>query len=173
MSQKDKAPFATKSGQAYGCRVYANRVYLADYRDQPFTSAERQIAAQLGIGLIQVSSKLKCIEVQASPRYEPIPAMSSELLEKVSLGTCRICGVLFQTGEAGNKHQLLARENLNKAISQEKGLMFWNYQLGERKKMAKFKKYGSTSFTSFERRFICWECIAMLWAPLRLNSPTQ
>ena len=61
--KKNAGPFATASGQAYGYRVYANRVYLADYRDQPFTRAERQISAQLGIGPIKVNSKFKCTEI--------------------------------------------------------------------------------------------------------------
>lgn len=169
--KKGRRPFAKTSGQAYGYRVYANRVYLADYREAPFNRTEREIAAQLGIGLIQITTRLKCKEVQASPRYEPIPSMATELLERVKLGTCRVCGDLFQTGASegnGMNHQHLVREDLRKAIEQKKGLLFWNYDLGERKKKVRFPKYKNAKYDSFERRFVCSSCIENLWAPLQL-----
>lgn len=163
-------PFATASGQAYGYRVYANRVYLAEYRSEPFSDMQRQIAAQLGIGLIHISTKLKCTEVQMSPRYDPLPSMNSELLEKIRLGLCRVCGVLFETGPQGKgmNHTLLARENLAKAMEGEKGLMYWHRELAARKRKAKLGSLASKKDdVVYERRFICRDCIENLWTPLK------
>ena len=61
--------------------------------------------------------------------------------------------------------QHLARENIEKAIAKQKGLLFWSYQLGRRKRSAKFEKYRTTEFETYERRFICAECIENFWAP--------
>src|SRR5271156_4747245 len=60
--KKGAEPFATASGQAFGYRVYGNRVYLADRRMTTFTDDELAIASTLGIGLIQIRDK-KCTEV--------------------------------------------------------------------------------------------------------------
>jgi len=40
-------PFANACGQTLGYNVYANRVYLADVREQSFSREERQIASHL------------------------------------------------------------------------------------------------------------------------------
>jgi hypothetical protein len=63
--------FATASGQAVGYSVYANRVYLADVREQGFKSAELDIASNLGVGLIQISGT-KCTEVLSSRHPTPL-----------------------------------------------------------------------------------------------------
>src|SRR5881409_2109423 len=58
-------PCANACGQTLGYKVYANRVYLADLRSEPFTSAQIHIASHLGIGLIQIR-RSGCIEVVSS-----------------------------------------------------------------------------------------------------------
>src|SRR4051794_14223094 len=55
--KRGSTPFTNASGQALGYRVYANRVYLADVRDEPFNQDEILIASTLGIGLIQIKGK--------------------------------------------------------------------------------------------------------------------
>src|SRR4051812_12565036 len=55
-------PFANGCGQALGYKTYANRVYLADKRQDSFTTDELHIASHLGIGLIQIRGN-KCFEV--------------------------------------------------------------------------------------------------------------
>lgn len=76
--KRGSAPFATASGQTYGYKVYVNRVYLADWRTEPFSHEELSIAGNLGIGLVQIRGN-RCIEVLTSPRYEPIPKLSTPL----------------------------------------------------------------------------------------------
>jgi hypothetical protein len=152
-------PFANACGQTLGYNVYANRVYLADLRLEGFTHDELHIASHLGIGLVQIRRR-RCSEIISSPIYKPIQKLNLRLLETLRLGRCQLCGCVFNIGDpngGSNRYSNLARENLRKAIAGEKGLMFWNRELGERKHKMKIRLSadGSTS----ERRFICPDCI--------------
>jgi hypothetical protein len=162
--KKGRTPFAKASGQTSGYRVYANRVYLADLRQTPFSTDEIAIASNLGIGLIQIKGRV-CKEVLTSPYYHPITKLNLSLLEKIAVGKCQICGCFFEIGDY-NKYRFsnLARENIKQAINKTKGLIYWNYEAASRK-----NKYTATSTNRtgyYERRFVCPECIEVLFAPL-------
>jgi hypothetical protein len=158
-------PFTTASGQALGYRVYANRVYLADYRQAYFSSEEVHIASHLGIGLIQIKGK-ECVERLSSPNYTPITRLNRALLEKLSLGYCQLCGSVFNIGEFGKPFINLARENLQRAIEKQKGLMFWNREVAERKNKLGVRTPGDGK--TYERRFICPNCVAFVLSEFRL-----
>lgn len=149
-------PFATASGQALGYSIYAQRVYLADFRDTSFKPNELDIASHLGIGLIQLSGN-KCAEVLSSPRHNPLPAMSLELVRKLALARCQICGTFFETGSTRQNLSNVTKENVHRAISANKGLIFWLRDLSDRKKQLGIGR-GFEGFTA-EMRFICRECI--------------
>jgi len=152
-------PFANACGQALGYKVYANRVYLADLRSEPFTSAQIHIASHLGIGLIQIR-RSGCIEVVSSPVYEPIEQLRLHLLEALRLGRCQLCASVFNIGRPdgeGGRFANLSREDVRRAIASEKGLMFWNHEVAERKR--KLRVRLSPHGTTYERRFICPDCM--------------
>jgi len=157
-------PFATASGQTIGYRVYANRVYLADQRVEDFSPEEMQIASNLGIGLVQVRGN-RCREVLSSPHHQPITRMSLEIVERLALGQCRICGTFFEIGTGKTKpYSRLTRYSLERAVQNERGLIFWNLELANRK-----RRMGISSVEkgySHERRFICWDCVDTLFGPL-------
>jgi hypothetical protein len=162
--KKGVTPFAKACGQTLGYRVYTNRVYLADYRVLPFNSDEIQIASNLGIGLIQIKGKT-CKEILSSPYYQPIAKLNLQLLESIAVGRCQICQSFFETGEnPGKRFSNLSRENIKYAIRNEKGLMFWNYEAANRKN--KFNPRRKDKEEAHERRFICQECIEVLFSPL-------
>ena len=161
-------PFATASGQALGYKVYANRVYLADLREQPFTPDEVQIASHLGIGLIQITEQA-CVEVLSSPHYMPITRFNLALLECLALGYCQLCGSVFRTGESKDKrYNKLARESLKSAFTKNKGLMFWNRELADRKQVMRIRmvKDGST----YERRFVCPDCMEFFFSGFEVRG---
>jgi len=161
-------PFATASGQTLGYRVYANRVYLADFRDTPFTQDEIQIASHLGIGLIQIRGQ-RCIESLSSPYYRPLPKFAMALIEKLQYGKCQLCESIFLIGKGPNKtYGNVSRENLKNAIEQERGLMFWNREVAERKRKAGLRH--SEDGSTFERRFICPDCIAYVFSQFKLQK---
>jgi len=160
-------PFATASGQTLGYRVYANRVYLADYRQSAFSIEEVHIASHLGIGLIQIKGK-NCIERLSSPSYTPITSLHRALLEKLGLGYCQLCGSVFNISEPGKLFTNLARENIQRAIEKGKGLVFWNRELADRKRKLGMRTPGDGK--TYERRFVCPDCVESLLSEFKLLS---
>jgi hypothetical protein len=140
---------------------------LADVREKGFNVDEFQIASYLGIGLIQIR-KGKCTEVLSSPFYNPIRRFHFELLDKLGLGKCQLCESFFKTGTLEKAYANLTREKLRKAIQEEKGVMFWNEEVAERKDRVGIRP--SPGNTVWERRFICPECIIRFISQL---SPTK
>lgn len=163
--KRGSEPFATACGQALGYKVYANRVYLADVREKSFTDEEIRIASHLGIGLIQIR-KNKCREILTSPFYVPMSSLNLRLLEKLRLGRCQFCSSFFQIGHmhSGQRYSNLSRENLEKAMKEKKGLMFWNYEVAKRKDRLGLRPLKNSD--TYERRFVCPECVEVFIAQI-------
>jgi hypothetical protein len=159
--KREGSPFATTSGQTLGYNVYADRVYLAEARKEPFSPDEMDIASHLGIGLVQIRDN-RCIEILSSPFYTPIRRLNLRLLETLGLGRCQLCDSFFEMGNTQDPWSHMVRgeepyEVVVKAMNEKKGLMFWNMKVAERK-----RKLGLTNVEkgeSKERRFICPECV--------------
>jgi hypothetical protein len=164
--KKGVTPFAKASGQTLGYRVYANRVYLADLRSTSFSSDEIHIASNLGIGLIQIKGKT-CKEVLSSPYYHPITKLNLMLLESIAIGNCQFCNSFFEIGNPKNRFSNMTRENLKRAVSDEKGMMFWNHEASQRKN--KFNERRAKKDIVYDRRYICSECISALFSPMLDN----
>jgi hypothetical protein len=159
-------PFGTASGQALGYRIFVNRVYLADTK--PFDLDKISVANHLGIGLIQIKGK-GCSEVLSSPYYRPMARLNLALMECLALGNCQVCGSMFNIGDRkNNKFINLARENLKRACEKEKGLMFWNREVGSRKRRLGVR--DSEDGSTFERRFICPDCICHIFSEFKLKK---
>lgn len=155
--------FATSAGQTLGYKVYANRIFLADFRDNDFSIDERMIANHLGIGLIRIQ-KTTCKEIISSPYHAPITKFNALILERMKLGDCRLCGSTFEIGK-NKRYDNMARENITKAIDDEKGLIFWNREVAERKRQLGIR--AKDNETTFERRYICPDCIKTIISELR------
>lgn len=156
-------PFATASGQALGYQVYVNRVYLADVRQGEFKPNEIDIASHLGIGFIQIKGS-QCREVLSSPHHNPIPRMSLELLDRMALGHCRFCGVYFGIGTEANRMSKVTRKSLKAALEKEKGFVFWNFELADRKRRLGMRNANNES--SSERRYVCHECLKSVFSKI-------
>lgn len=152
--------FATASGQTFGYTVYANRVYLADKRHDGFTSEEIQIASHLGIGLICINPKNKCSIILTSPYYKPLIRFNALLLEKLRLGKCQLCESYVEIGDERSRYSYVTKEKINKALEEEKGVVFWNRHLNIRKEELGVRV--SKNNTTFERRFLCADCVNLL-----------
>jgi transcription elongation factor Elf1 len=83
--------------------------------------------------------------------------MNLELVERMALGKCQLCGSYFGIGAEKRRYANVARENFSKKYQNGSGLMFWNRELSHRKAKLGLRvpKDGST----FERRFICPDCV--------------
>ena len=160
--KRHQEPFATASGQTFGYSIYANRVYLADKRPNGFTKDEIMIANHLGIGLIQINENNKCSEVLTSPYYKPLTKFNIQFLNKLGLGKCQFCDTFFSLGAKNNIYSNVTRENIKKAIQEEKGLIFWKSELDNRK--TKFKSSKRNKELTYERRYLCPECTDLLFS---------
>lgn len=166
--KRGNQPFAKASGQALAYKIYANRIYLADLRDNHFSPDEIYIASHIGIGLIQIQDH-ECTEVLSSPYYKPIEKLNLMLLENLALGKCQLCGCFFGIGDIEqNKFTKLAREKFGKAMKDGKGLMFWNREVNERKLKSGIETRDS-KFTH-ETRFICPDCISYFFSQFKLED---
>jgi len=152
-------PFATSCGQAYGYRIYANMLYLAEKREMPFSEEEIRIAGIIGIGLLEISEGNRVKQVLSSPHYMPELSLSLHILENLRLGKCQFCGTLFFIGNNTSKFSNTSKV-WNKAYDNEKGLVFWNWEQGERN--AKLGLTRSTRDFTYERRVICPCCVHLL-----------
>jgi hypothetical protein len=85
--------------------------------------------------------------------------MNLALVEKLALGACQLCGTVFEMGDdpKRNRFSKLTRGNLRKAVQSERGLMFWNHELADRKSKLGIRR--ATDGGTFERRFICPDCV--------------
>lgn len=154
-----RVPFATACGQAAGYRIYADRAYYAEPRLAGFDADEISIANQLGVGLIQIRNG-RCTEVLSSPAVRPPERYRLPLLEALGLGRCQICDCVFQTGTPEDRFSRVTRENVRLALRANRGVMFWNHLVGPRK--LKLRRNSPGRFTTFERRFICPDCVDFL-----------
>jgi hypothetical protein len=159
--KRGSEPFATASGQARGYSVMANRVYLADQRVGGFTNLEKQIASNLGIGLIQIHKTRGCREVLSSPHHIPITRLWLEMLWRIGWGRCQICGTFVQSATGTE-----VNEDVKKAVTQGKGLRFWNEELAERKKKLGMARKKEDADDSYQRRIVCADCIWALFSKL-------
>lgn len=168
--KRGSTPFANACGQTFGYSVYANRVYLADLRDDRFSQDETFIASNLGIGLIHIKGK-QCKEVLSSPFYRPIPKMQLRLFEAIRLGRCQLCDSIFEIGkpEGSNWYSNMTRENIKKAIDEEKGLVFWNRSVAARKRRLGIRG-SKEDDTTWERRFFCPDCVDAVLKQLHPKS---
>ena len=174
--KKNMSSFASSCGQAYGYRAYLNRVYLAVLNENEFERAEIDIASHLGIGLIHISPSLRCREVLSSPYSMPIPGMALQVVERLALLRCQLCGIYFDGGESSksfrDRTQNLSRQSFKRALENERGLIFWRHEVGERK-MKKGVRSKSRDGLVFERRYFCPECVELLGEVSRAGASSQ
>ena len=164
--KRGTSSFANSCGQAFGYSVYANRVYFADVRETGFNQDEIFIASNLGIGLIHIKRKT-CSEILSSPFYRPVTRMQLNLFETLRLGRCQICDSIFQIEGLRGEH--VASEGVSQHQTCDRGgevgLMFWNSEVGERKRRLGIR-VSKEEGLSFERRYLCPDCVGTVLRPL-------
>lgn len=155
-------PFMSSVGQASGYSIYADRVYLADYRPNGFKPDELAIASRLGVGLIQISGekRFRFTERITAPVREPIGGLRLEVVEKLHHSKCTICGSFFERGTARSfRANVVAADPpgpaaVIEADEQDKGLMYWLQERAARS--------PSDTDTIYHRRYVCPDCVGAL-----------
>lgn len=158
--------FAASVGQAFGYSVYAERCFLAcDFRSLArtgFTDEEKEIATQLGVGLLEIGARGKIVEVLPSKRHEPIEGLRLEVIEKLHYSLCAICRSLFQSGKPDKRFSEIVRltgrsrrSTVSQAVSQERGVMYWLGEASERDPRQRS--------LDWRRRYVCKDCLSALF----------
>jgi hypothetical protein len=172
--KRGNQPFATTVGQALGYSIYAERCYLAEYRPNGYTEDHVTIANRLGVGLIQLSgeNRVRIREVLSAPLREPLDGLRLEVIEKLDFSLCTICGSLFERGTEGSWGANVARQqsvrvrHLEKAVMDEKGIVYWLNEQANRSKGA-----VDNGDVIYHRRYLCPDCVAALFGHLGHVGP--
>jgi hypothetical protein len=69
----------------------------------------------------------------------------------------------------GNRYAKTTAETLKKAVDNEKGLRFWNREVAKRKKKLGIREV-SDDIESYERRFICPDCVYYFFSQFKLED---
>lgn len=86
------------AGQAVGYSVMADRSYLA-VRADTVSETERELVAQLNVGLIRIASGRTCELLLTSPQHRPLRAQSLALVRKMGFVECTLCRTLRRRDE--------------------------------------------------------------------------
>lgn len=158
--------FTTAAGQAHGYSVMADRCYLADKRSgsSPFDPAELRIAEKLGIGLLAIRGNNKTELILSAPPCDPIDELRLQVVEKLGLADCSLCGTLFRRGTCesptswtGVVRAVREQNDLAQAARQERGYMWWLTVAAEARDQKGRKQ-------DYWRRYLCHDCA---WALAR------
>ncbi len=97
--------------------------------------------------------------------------MQLRLFESLRLGKCQLCESIFEIGAAdgNNLYSKVVRENIKRAIDQEKGLVFWNREVAGRKRRPGIRGRKEDE-TTWERRFFCPDCVDAVLKQLHPKS---
>lgn len=155
--------FATSAGQAHGYSVMADRCYLADLRSgaTPFSEDEILIASRLRVGLAAIRGSGRIDEVLTAPVNEPIEELRLQVVEKLGLALCALCGILFRRGTSAYDWSGVIksgqRSRLSTAAAKSKGYMWWLHTAAaERDRKKRDLVYW--------RRYLCSDCAQELGA---------
>lgn len=95
--KKNSKAYGKKIGEALGYSLFAHRCYFAALGT--FKPLQRQFAAQLGVGLLEINGR-KCKEVLAATSHQPNEHQMLSLLKSMGLRRCCICGALKKSERA-------------------------------------------------------------------------
>jgi len=162
-------PLLNALGQAVGYSVYGNYCYLADYRPKPFTDIEREVAEQLGVGLIRITADKRVEMVSTARRCEPVENFKLRLADQMGFVRCSICSTFFARSDSNRSlydWSLLQRHSTNTSrvkagIEDGKGFVFWpEHASGQDPTHNDRHKDGRL----YNRRFLCNTCATLFVA---------
>lgn len=133
-------------GQAVGYSVMADRCYLAvyDYRGK-IGQLERELAAQLNLGLISIGPAMKPEVLVSSPQHTPLRSHRLQLLRSLGFIECVLCKSFWP---ATNMTLQGERGSIRKALQVGKG---FRYSLPA---LTKQRRADSPDW-----RYLCGDCV--------------
>lgn len=161
--KEERAAFLNSLGQATAYSVYAHRCYLAMRKrySNCFSSEEMQVAAQFGIGLIEIGTKNAVVRL-ASRRFTPENRYVLQIINKLGLFRCSLCRGVYEDKEATgintsgvidlvNKPKY--RGQLAKVIAKHRNAKYYLYELHAQR--------GDPRGYIYDRRYLCKDCVSL------------
>ncbi len=161
--KEERAAFLNAIGQAVSYSIYAHRCYLAvrRRRGNSFTSEELQVAAQFGIGLIQIGAGKMTIPV-TSRRFSPENRYVLQIIHRLGLFRCSMCrsvyedkdaSVINESGAINLSERPKYRGQLAKLIAKRMHARYYLYGLhGQRDDQRAYVN---------DRRYLCKDCVSI------------
>jgi len=136
------------AGQAAGYSVMADRCYLA-VRADTISQTERELVAQLNVGLIRIGARRACELLLTSPQHRPLRAQSLALIRRMGFVECTVCRTLRP-----RTAMLKASKNALRVAARERS--GFRYLLN-----GDHLKHGHDP----ERRYVCSDCVQAFAGP--------
>lgn len=162
--KRGNQPFLNALGQAVGYSVYGNFCYLADYRpDTSFSEVEREIAEQLGIGLLRIRRNQQVDLVSTARRCHPSENFRLRIADQLNYVKCTVCTTFFPRSKENKSlydWSLLEKDKDNrakirKAIEDGRGLVYWP-EHASAQDTTHNKRHRDEKI--YNRRFLCKTC---------------
>jgi hypothetical protein len=157
-------PLLNALGQAVGYSIYGNFCYLADYRpDSPYSEVEREVAEQLGVGLIRITRERKIEQISTARRTQPVENFKLRLADQMGYVRCSICQTFFPRSDTNRNiydWSLLQRDSSNATriatgIKEGKGFVFWPEDASAQD-LTHERRHADGRL--YNRRFLCNTC---------------
>jgi hypothetical protein len=161
--KEEKASFLQAVGQTRAYSIFAHRCYLAVKKrnNNEFTQDEKDIADQLGVGLIEVKSN-KCDVKLTSKLFFPQERYVLQIFDKLNYFRCSLCRSIYPVKDITdiNPNRNIDPQNdsnylggLKRAIENRKNARYYLRELPE--------NHGDIRERVWDRRFICKDCVSI------------
>lgn len=161
--KEERAAFLNAIGQAVAYSVYAHRCYLAirRRRGNSFTTEECQVAAQFGVGLIEIGSGKFSMPV-TSRRFSPEDRNVLQIIHRLSLFRCSLCRAVYEDTDRSDVNQSgqidlpgnpKYRGQLSRILKKGKHARYYLYNLHHQRDDQRQYVY--------DRRYLCQDCISI------------
>lgn len=137
-------------GQAVGYSVMAARCYLAVYdpAGKKIGQIERELAAQLNLGLISTGRSMRPEVLLSSPKHTPLRLHRIALLRSIGFIECVLCESFWP---ATNMTLQSERITILKALQARKGFRY---------SLPALTKQRQSDSSSSDLRYFCGDCVA-------------
>jgi hypothetical protein len=173
--KEERAAFLNAVGQVLAYSVYAHRCYLAvrRRRGNSFTDDERHVAAQFGVGLIEIGSNRFAMPV-TSRRFSPENRNVLQIIHRLGLFRCSLCRAVYEDydrSDVNQRGQIFLpkdpeyRGQLLKILQHGKHARYYLYNLPQQREDPRTYVY--------DKRYLCQDCISLFASfvqPSRQNS---
>jgi hypothetical protein len=170
--KEETAAFLPALGQTHAYSIYAHHCYLAvkKRRNTKFTTEEIHIATRFGVGLIEIKSS-HCKVILTSNHFLPQEQYFLKILAACNFFRCILCRGTYphkdmvsinQSGPIDPQSDPKYRGRLIRAVAERKNVQFWLYELA--------KLRGDQRFYTYDRRYLCKDCVSVFASIAKIES---